>query len=105
VSTTITRAALRALAGRGATIRRRPSFGPRDRARVDHAPTMAPTRGLTPAVGGGPGPKTYVWHDVEWVAWARWDDERDRVPVVWVSAAWWAAAGGWPAARYRTVAA
>jgi hypothetical protein len=66
---------------------------------------MAPTRGLTPALGGGAGRKTFVWCEPEWVAWAVWDDARDRVPVVWVSAAWWATAGGWPAACQRSVAA
>ena len=57
-------------------------------------PSMAPTRGLTPA-NTVPGPKAYVYFAPTRVAVATWTDARDRVPVTWITYDRWRATR-WP---------
>jgi len=51
-------------------------------------PQMAPSRGLTPAITG-PGRRTYMHFEAKGVALATWNDERDRVPVEFISYQEW----------------
>ena len=44
---------------------------------------MAPTRGMTPVITG-PGKRTYMHHEAKGSVILTWDDERERVPVVWI---------------------
>src|SRR5262245_1116094 len=87
----LTKAELARLAGAGATIRRRPTFGKCDR-KGHSEPTMAPTHGLTPAItaGANTGLTSYLYFCRKGVALATWSDERDRVPIRWLTWPEWA---------------
>jgi len=89
----ITRAELAQLGARPG-IRRFPRFAPKPDRPRHRDPSMAPTRGLTPA-NTVPGPKAYVYFAPTRVAIATWHDARDRVPVTWITYERWRATR-WP---------
>lgn len=76
----ISRTELQQLVRRGVEIRRRPTFAKADES-PGRDPSMAPTRGLTPRIPG-PGWRSYLHEDARGIALARWNDDRDRVPVI-----------------------
>jgi hypothetical protein len=96
VAVNVTRADLKTLQKRHVTVSRRPRWNAKkDRPKAPD-PSMAPSKaGLTPAFTT-PGLKKYMFFSATRVAVAVWSDDRERVPVTWMTHEQWRSFQ-WPA--------